>query len=65
MIMRDSLAKTTYLKDYEPPNFASKKQALALIFMKTKHLLLHMSNFSETRIFLKIRPIRCYLTDKI
>ena len=62
MIMRDSLAKTTYLKDYEPPEFCIKKTSLSFDLYEDKTLVTSHIEFFRNKNFLK-NPTNSLLLD--
>ena len=62
MIMRDSLAKTTYLKDYEPPEFCIKKTSLSFDLYEDKTLVTSHVEFFRNKNFLK-NPTNSLLLD--
>ena len=60
--MRDSLAKTTYLKDYEPPEFCIKKTSLSFDLYEDKTLVTSHVEFFRNKKFLK-NPTNSLLLD--
>ena len=49
MIMRDSQAKTTYLKDYEPPEFFIEKTSLSFDLYEDKTLVTSRIEFYRNK----------------
>ena len=60
--MRESQAKTTYLKDYEPPEFCIKKTSLSFDLYEDKTLVTSHVEFFRNKNFLK-NPTNSLLLD--